>query len=111
MKTVVPLRKILALCTIAALLSLRLSNLTEQVFVEPVEDAIFHNAFIAAEECGANGKRIKVAMKRACDLLLAPVEAPLPSAERPIPATTPAIAAPVPKEIRADIFIPPERLS
>lgn len=107
-----PLHRFLSLVVIAALLSLRLSSLTDEVFVVPVEDAIFDVAFIAAEEGAAEGKPIKVKPKRAFDIImLAPVEELLRRGASPQLARTFAVAILNLKDIHSEIFIPPETFS
>jgi len=104
-------RKFLALLVIAGLLSLRLSTLTEQVFVEPVEDAIFDVPFIAAEEIPGEGKPVKVKPKRAFDFVLAVAdELTLPGETLPLQANSVVVVLNL-KDIHTDIFIPPETVS
>lgn len=100
--------RFLALTLVVALLALRLSSLTEQVFVEPVEDAIFGVAFIAAEDDAGNGKPIKAKTKRAMEIVLTPAEFMHHCGDRPQPPKTPATPRLVLKDIHPEIFIPPE---
>lgn len=90
---------------------MRLSSLTEQMFVIPVEDAIFDVAFIAAENSPAGGKPVKVKPKRAFDLVLAQSMELRLHCGRPLPQTRPTSAILVLKDIRPEIFIPPEIIS
>lgn len=103
-----PLYRLLALTLIAALLALRLSSFTEQVFVEPVEDAIFDVAFIAAEDGAGSAKPIKVKTKRAMEIVLSPVEVLHQYGDRPQLPKAPRVPQLALKDIRPEIFIPPE---
>jgi hypothetical protein len=101
-------KKILSLVVIIALLSLRLSLLTEEVFVTPVEDAVFDIPFIAAEDGATEGKPPKVKPKRAFDLMLIPAVEPRAHGDTPLTVVRPALALLAPKDILSEIFIPPE---
>lgn len=111
MLPIVFLRKILSLVVIAALLSLRLSSLTPEVFVIPVEDAIFEIPFIAAECSSPEGKPSKTKPKRAPDIILAPLAELEQRAGRPQPSPIPVTATLTLKDVHAEIFIPPEAIS
>jgi hypothetical protein len=104
-------RKALALFVIVALLSLRLSGLTERVFVVPVEDAIFDVAFITTEESPVEGKPLKVKPKRALEIVLTPVDVVLIRGERPQPWWTAVDIILTLQGLRTEIFIPPETLA
>jgi hypothetical protein len=103
--------KLLSLVVIIALFAMRLSFLSEEVFVIPVEDAIFHVAFIADEDSPSSTKILKVNAKRALDLLLLPQEEVSQPAEPPQPLLKPACCVLILKDIAAEIFIPPEVVS
>jgi hypothetical protein len=105
------LSKTLSLVVIAALISLRLSSLTETVFVTPLEDAIFDIPFIVADSSPADAKPIKVKPKRAFDFILAPLEELDRHGERPFVVAVLAITEPNLKDILSEIFIPPESVS
>lgn len=101
-------RKLLSLTLIFALLALRLSSFSEQAYVEPVEDAIFDVAFIAAEDSAGEGKPIKVKTKRALDLALCSIDALPHHPNRPQPPASPKVPVLILKDIHSEIFIPPE---
>ena len=101
--------KVLALVVVAAFLTLRLANLSTEIFVIPVEDAIFAVAFIADETGGGSKKPPKIKIKRAIDYChLCPAEAPPQPGERLLlqPWRPPAGTGPL--DVRTEIFIPPE---
>lgn len=100
--------RLLALTLIVALLALRLSSFTEQVFVEPVEDAIFDVPFIAAEDGAGSAKPIKVKTKRAIEIVLTPAEVLHQYGDWPQLPKAPRVPHLALKDIRPEIFIPPE---
>jgi hypothetical protein len=100
-------KKILSLLVVAALLSLRLGSLTDEIFATPVEEAIFDCAFIA-EENHTEGKSIKVKAKRMFELILTSVDAIQPHIEIPEPAERAVVPVLLPQDIPFEIFIPPE---
>lgn len=107
-----PLLKIFALVVAAAFLSLRLSTFSTEIFVVPVEDAIFDVAFIADETGGASKKPLKIKTKRAIDhCTLVPAENLAQPTELPGPQTLSLTTALELKDNRAEIFIPPEARS
>jgi hypothetical protein len=107
-----PLLKVFALVVVAAFFSLRLSTFSTEVFVVPVEDAIFDVAFIADETGGAAKKPLKIKTKRAIDhCTLVPAENFVQPGELPVPHTPPLTIALELKDIRTEIFIPPETCS
>lgn len=104
-----PLLKVFALVVAAAFFSLRLSNLSTEIFVVPVEDAIFAVAFIADETGGAAKKPLQIKTKRAIDhCTLIPAENFVQPGELPVPQTPPLAIALELEDIRTEIFIPPE---
>ena len=107
-----PLLKVFALVVVAAFLSLRLSTFSTEIFVVPVEDAIFAVAFIADEAGGAAQKPLKIKTKRAIDhCTLVPTENYAQPGEWSVPQTPPLVAVVELKDIRTEIFIPPEARS
>lgn len=103
--------KALSLVLIVALFTMRLSLLSEEFFVIPAEDAIFHNAFIAAEEQQQTTKTLKQSAKRTCELFLTNAEeiaAPIMPQKRPL---IPRVRCLILRDISAEIFIPPEIIS
>ena len=103
--------KLLSLVLIAALIGLRLSSFTEEVFVVPVEDALFDVPFIAADDGTNETKPLKVKPKRVFDITLSPVVELRPRGEQPLPSFPPATTVLNLKEIHFEIFIPPESIS
>jgi hypothetical protein len=107
-----PLLKVFALVVVAAFFSLRLSTFSTEVFVVPVEDAIFDVAFIADETGGAAKKPLKIKTKRAIDhCTLVPAENFVQPGEWSVPPTLPLTIPLELKDIRTEIFIPPETCS
>lgn len=103
--------KILSLVVISALLSLRLSSFSEDLFVVPVEDAIFDAAFIAAEDSPTDGKPKKVNSKRGFDIMLFPIEELRHDDEWSQLTRTSVVTVLNLKDIHSKIFIPPETVS
>ena len=103
--------KILSLAVIIALFSMRVSHLSESAFVIPVEDAIFHVAFIAAEESPVSTKILKIKGKTLFDIVLTPNEEIFPPVGQPRPSVKQADRSLIFNEISAEIFIPPEIVS
>jgi hypothetical protein len=98
----------LAFCMILVLMTVRLGNFSEEMFVTPVANAIFDVVFISADDLGspAKGQTLKLKFSvdcalRQCEVILQkPVLAPaVPSAFVPLFA---------PNEVAFEIFIPPE---
>jgi hypothetical protein len=107
-----PLLKVFALVVVAAFLSLRLATFSTEIFVVPVEDAIFDVAFIADETGGAAKKPLKIKTKRAVDhCTLVPAENFAQPGELTVPHTSPLTAVLELQDIRTEIFIPPETRS
>jgi hypothetical protein len=100
--------KVLSLVVIAALFSMRLSHVSEEVFVIPVENAIFHVVFIAAEDCPASVKTLKFNAKRALDIILLPPEEISRQVDAPQPLIQTSYCVLTLKDICSEIFIPPE---
>lgn len=99
--------RILAFCMILVLLAVRLGSFSDEVFVTPVEDALFDVAFVSVDEKGPQSKA-QIKSKRAfeCELLQYEVPA-LPSVQvvAALPAHVPEFAL---EDITTEIFIPPE---
>lgn len=103
-----PLVRLLAFCMIVCLLTARLGTLTEEVLVTPIEDAIFDIAFISD---AGNSQPFSLVVNKAKSQF----ECVIPQSQVPVQALLPAVAVkpehvPVfsPRELTADIFIPPE---
>jgi hypothetical protein len=103
--------KVLSLVVIGALFAMRLSFLSEELFVTPVEDAIFHNAFIADEDNPFPAKILKANAKRALDVILLPTEEVSQPAAPPQPLFKPEYCVLIIEGISAEIFIPPEAIA
>ncbi len=105
------LSKTLSLVIIVTLLTMRLAFWSEELFVIPITDAIFHNAFFAAEEHHSPVKALKLKVKQSCEIFpLQPDEILPPESmqqEHPIPLIWNLIV----EDISNDIFIPPEAIS
>jgi len=110
MKSSSTLHKILSLAVIITLLSLRMSTFTEEIFIVPVEDAIFDVAFIA-EETSAEAKSFKVKVKKLLEFTLVPPTRGLAGIGLPQNSPTATIPVLVLMDLVADIFIPPESIS
>ena len=104
-------RKLFTLLLVIALLSMRLATLTDEAFVVPIEDAIFHVAFIAGDDRPTHSHPLKVKDKGVFDIVLIPIEG-LPPQVEPVQKTTiPDLTGLVLRDITAEIFIPPEVFS
>lgn len=100
--------RILAFCMVLVLLTVRLGSFSEEVFVTPLEDAIFDVAIVSADETGPQTKPQAVKSKRTLDCDLMQYEIPL---RRPAPvvAAVPMHVSRIHQEdIAFEIFIPPE---
>lgn len=103
--------KILALLVIVALLGMRLSTFTADMFITPVEDAIFDTAYIVADDDSCTGKLLKAKTKRGFDILLHPTEELGRQYESPQAIAKPSTSVLQLKGILSEIFIPPEIIS
>ena len=106
-----PLARALAFGLILVLLAVRLGTLTEEVLVTPIEDAIFGVAFIVDAEKERLSKLLVNKVKCQFDCVV-------PQGQSPVGALLPAgtvkpehIPAFLPRDLVADIFIPPEEVA
>jgi len=103
--------KTLAFIVIVALISMRLGTWSEDAFAIPVQDAIFHIAFIAADAQPVSTKALKVTAKQCLDFILLPSGPVSPLVQQPQLFLLPAVCSLIVKDISAEIFIPPEGVS
>ena len=105
------LKKILALSLVVMGLSLRLGSLTEEVFIKPVEDALFHKVFLAADHL-FEGKLIKAKPNSLVSEIPGdPPESKMPVVEDSVEPETQFVSHLPLRDILSEIFIPPETLS
>lgn len=102
-----PLARILAFCMILVLLAVRLGSFSEEVFVTPVEDAIFDVAFVSADEKSPQTK-YQIKSKRAFECALLQYDVPPIPSLRVIAALPAYVPVFFPDDIASEIFIPPE---
>jgi hypothetical protein len=104
-----PFFRLLALSMVLLLLAMRLGSFTEEIFVTPVEDAIFDVAFISDVDHNFPTKVIKSQRSLDCDLPSCELSAP---PQPLIPAVLPEhVPSLFPDENPREIFIPPEGFS
>lgn len=103
-----PLARVLAFCMILVLLVVRMGSFSEEVFVTPVEDAIFDVAFISADEAGPQTKLL-IKSKRALECDLLQYEVPEVPSVQVIMVLSRHVPEFFPEDITREIFIPPER--
>lgn len=102
------LLRVLAFSMILVLLSVRLGSFGEELFVTPVEDAIFDVAFVSVDDNGPQTKPAAIKYKGAldCDLPQGGISVPGPVLTNAV--LSPYVPAWSPRDLVFDIFIPPE---
>lgn len=102
------LLRILAFSMILVLLSVRLGSFGEELFVTPVEDAIFDVAFVSVDDNGPQTKPAAIKYKGTldCDLPQGDISVPGPVSINVV--LSPYVPAWSPRDLVSDIFIPPE---
>jgi len=102
-----PLR-LLAFVMALVLLTVRFGTYSDELFVTPVEDAIFDVAFVVADAEGKQTKPPAIKSKQVLDCVLLPdqVAAPRPVMALPLPPehTAPFFF----DDVAGEIFVPPE---
>lgn len=100
--------RVMAFSMILVLLTVRLGSLSKDVFVTPVEDAIFDVSFVSTADKGPQAKPLFVNLKYVLDCDLPQDEVSIPGLFPFFVAQTPCVPVFSPHEVVFEIFIPPE---
>ena len=102
--------KFLSLMVVFMLLSLRLGSFTEEIFITPVQDALFHQVFVA-EGLPFEGKPIKAKLNLVFIVPITPPDATESSAIESVQQDTMYMSQLILSDILSEIYIPPESFS
>jgi hypothetical protein len=106
-----PLARLLACSMILVLLTVRLGSYREQVFITPVEDAIFDVAFVCAADKNSQTKPLTIKHKCTFDCDLPQYLGALSRLDPVALLLSAYVPVCSPHEVAFDIFIPPETLA